>query len=208
MTVALASVVGLLAVALVVVAWSSARATRHHEQRHAEAVAAHRAAEAELAESRKAAAEVERRFREGQARAEVAERMRLQREWAELAGPGAALPVAWDASLACAVGSELEIIREVVGTPATLETDGDHRGSGGFRIALAAEFLRAAALDADEMQVGVGDCLVVRASAVVDGTRAATPHLDSIRGLIGDAGAEMIVEAAGSGFTATLRFGG
>lgn len=208
MTVALASVAAVLAVALVAIAWRSARATRHHERRRAEAVAAHRAAEIELADTRRAAADSERRLRESLAGAETAERMRLQREWAELAGPGAALPVAWDASLASAVGSELEIIREVVGTPSTVETDGTSSAGGGFRLALAAEFLRAAALDSDEMQVAVGDCVVVKASAVVNGAQQpTTPHLDSIKDLIGQTGAEMVVETAGDGFTATLKFG-
>lgn len=108
----------------------------------------------DLADERRRAGEADRRVEEaaqrttaaearaGEAESELAvfrsagsplvlaevERVRLEREWNEVAGPGAALPVAWDGSVAAALMIELEIIREVTGTPSRFESDG---GEGG-----------------------------------------------------------------------------
>ena len=207
MTAVLAGLAGVLLAALVVAVWRQSQATGRHSRQLADAAAAKRSVEIQLAETEGAVQDLERRLRAAQAGAEAAERLRLQREWAELAGPGAGLPVTWDGSLACTVGSELEIIREVVGTPATVEVDGDARTPGGFRLALSAEFLRAAALDADEMRVRVGERLVVEGSAGASGQPASTPHLDSITRLVQEAGAELLVDVSESGFTASLTFG-
>lgn len=207
MTAALAGLAGVLVVALVVAVWRHSQSTGRHSRQLADVSAAKRSVEIQLAETQSAVQDLERRLRAAQVGAEASERLRLQREWAELAGPGAVLPVTWDSSLACTVGSELEIIREVVGTPATMEIDGDGRTPGGFRLALGAEFLRAAALDADEMHVRVGDRLVVEGSAVTSGQPASTPHLDSITRLVQEAGAELVVDVSESGFTASLTFG-
>lgn len=207
MTVALAVLVAALAVALALVAARQAQAARRHDQQLAEAVADKEAAGSRLAEVIAAAELLEHRLKLGQEATQAAERLRLQREWAELAGPGVALPVEWDGSLACAVGSELEIIREIAGTPGTMEVDGDGGAPSGFRLALGAEFLRAAALDADEMHVKVGDRLVVQASSGTSGIPVATPHLDAIARLVNEAGGDVTVEVSESGFTATLTFG-
>ena len=163
--------------------------------------------EVQLAASSRTVEDLERRLGAARREAEVAERLRLQREWAELAGPGAALSVGWDASLACTVACELEIIREVVGTPATVETVAGDRPPEGPRLALAAEFLRAAALDADEMQVEVGDTVVVEASSGPPGRPGPTPHLESITALVRDTGADVSIQATDGGFTAILSFG-
>ena len=207
MTVALAGLAGVLLVALVVAVRRQSQASGRHSRQLADVGAAKRTVEIQLAETQGALQDLERRLRAAQVGAEAAERLRLQREWAELAGPGAALPVTWDASLASTVGSELEIIREVVGTPSTMEVDGDAPKPCGFRLALGAEFLRAAALDADEMRVRVGDRVVVEGSAGTSGRPATTPHLDSITRLVQEAGAELLVEVSESGFTASLKFG-
>ena len=207
MTAALAGLAGVLLVALVVAVWRHLQVTGSYSRQIADAGAAKRAVEIQLAETHGAVRDLERRLRVAQVGVEIAERLRLQREWAELAGPGAALPVTWDGSLACTVGSELEIIREVVGTPATMEIDGDAPTPDGFRLALGAEFLRAAALDADEMRVRVGDRLVVEGSAGSPGRPASTPHLDSITRLVREAGSELLVDVSESGFTASLTFG-
>ncbi|HEX4863053.1 MAG TPA: hypothetical protein VFV02_03220 [Acidimicrobiales bacterium] len=99
---------------------------------------------------------------------EEVERVRLEREWIEVAGPGAALPVAWDGSVAAALAIELEIIREVTGTPSRLERDAAEHGgaaavmvaggavdqNGGWVLAgLGCELLRLVARHADELVV-------------------------------------------------------
>ena len=96
------------------------------------------------------------------------ERVRLEREWTEVAGPGAALPVVWDGSVAAALTIELEIIREVTGTPSRLEPDAVGRdatgsvapgdaaadGDGSWVLAgLGCELLRLVARHADELVV-------------------------------------------------------
>jgi hypothetical protein len=59
------------------------------------------------------------------------ERLRLEREWRDVAGPAAPLPSAWDGTVAAALAVELEIVREVVGTPSTLDASrGSDAGPG------------------------------------------------------------------------------
>ena len=49
------------------------------------------------------------------------ERLRLEREWREIAGVAVPVPVAWDDPVAAALAVELELIRESIGTPGRLE---------------------------------------------------------------------------------------
>ena len=206
MTVALAAVAAVLAVALVTAIVRSAQTARRYAEQHAALAAHHDALMSEVAATREALDLLERQMTTGRSLTETAEHLRLQREWGELAGPGADLPAAWDASLSCVVASELEIIREVVGTPSTVDAVSGDNSTQGFRLALAAEFLRAAARDADEMHVEVGDHLVVRGSSPGSGPAASTPHLNAIGVLVEDGSAEVIVEVAERGFTAKLVF--
>ena len=135
------------------------RRVEETEQRSAAAETRAAGAEAELAALRSAGSAA--------GLAEV-ERVRLQREWTEVAGPGAALPVAWDGSVAAALAIELEIIREVTGTPSRLEPDAVGRdgtgavasgdaaadGKGTWVLAgLGCELLRLVARHADELVV-------------------------------------------------------
>lgn len=129
------------------------------EQRSAAAETRAAAAESELAALRSA--------RSPAGLAEV-ERVRLEREWTEVAGPGAALPVSWDGSVSAALAIELEIIREVTGTPSRLEPDpierygtgpvapGDAAAAGEgswILVGLGCELLRLVARHADELVV-------------------------------------------------------
>lgn len=206
MIVTLAVVSAVLALALVITLVRSARVALRCAEQLADAGATRDALASEVESTRGALSLLERQLTSGRSLTETAEHLRLQREWAELAGPDAALPAAWDASLTCLVVSELEIIREVVGTPSTVETIGGDRPSKGFQLALAAEFLRAAARDADEIRVEVGDAVVVRGSSVGSASTAATPHLDSIRAVVEAAGADIVVDTGEGGFTAKLLF--
>lgn len=166
----------------------------------AESDAARAAADSEQA--RRSLEEVQRSVRGSMAVVESGERLRIEREWSELAGPAATLPAEWDGTLACVVANELEIIREVVGTPSTLEIDqaGDGETRDGQRLVLSAEFVREAARASDEMRVRVaGD-------VVVFGTAGSLPSLGGTRAAAERAGADLVVEAAEGGFVATLRF--
>jgi nitrogen fixation-related uncharacterized protein len=67
----------------------------------------------------------ERRALETRARAQLLwalDKVRSERGWHDVAGPGEPLPVPWDDdSIGGAIGIEAAIIREVVGTPSNLE---------------------------------------------------------------------------------------
>lgn len=112
------------------------------------------------------------------------ERVRLEREWKEISGLGVPLPVSWDGSVAAALGIELEIIREVTGTPSRLETDpalaGRAEGAPGEVAndaklwmvgSLGCELVRVVARYADEMVVrltpGPGMAPALEAEALV-----------------------------------------
>lgn len=136
---------------------------------------------------------------------ETAERVRLEREWRELAGPAAPLPAGWDATLGSALAVELELIREVVGTPSTLEVASGDAPGAGYRIAMCAEFLRAVARDADEMTVLVDDGVVVWAtSAGQDATGSS--HFEHLKRFSVEGVSEVLAEPAEGGFKATIRF--
>ena len=98
------------------------------EKRSAAADTRASAAEAELASLRSAGSPA--------VLAEV-ERVRLEREWSEVAGPGAAFPVVWDGSVSAALAIELEIIREVTGTPSRLEPEAVERAGTAAVAAVA-----------------------------------------------------------------------
>lgn len=214
MTVALAALSAALAVALLLVTAMFTSDRRKLRDRAAVAESGRARAESDLeaalAETQQGRENMER-FRhglsEGIAAVESGERLRIEREWSELAGPEAALPAPWDGTLACVVANELEIIREVVGTPSTLEiaAAGDARGGGeqsvdGLRLGLSAEFVREAARASDEMRVRIGG------DVVVFGIAGSVPGLEGTRAAAERAGAELTVEPAEGGFVATLRF--
>lgn len=216
MTVALAALSAALAVALTLVTAVLMSQRRALRERVAAEEAGRTLAESALAEARDEAVEavenlerLQRALHGRMAAVESGERLRIEREWCELAGPEAALPAPWDGTLSCVVANELEIIREIVGTPSTLEIVGGQDGQGGHdqgvdreRLGLGAEFVREAARASDEMRVRVGGDLVVF------GTASTLPPLDGTRAAAERAGAELVVEPAEGGFVATLRFSG
>ncbi len=85
------------------------------------------------------------------------ERLRLEREWADIVGPSTPLPVPWDGSVHSLVAVELEIIREVIGTPSEIVPPAAPRpAQPAVAVAtarLAAEVLRRLARVGEEISV-------------------------------------------------------
>jgi uncharacterized iron-regulated membrane protein len=87
------------------------------------------------------------------------ERLRLQREWSEVAGGDAPPPVPWDQGLRAAIAVELEIIREVIGTPSQLEPahgpEAISHATASAATLLVTEVLRRLAAAGDHLVVSV-----------------------------------------------------
>jgi hypothetical protein len=136
------------------------------------------------------------------------ERVRLEREWAEVTGSTAPLPEPWDGGSRAALAVELEIIREVIGVPSRLEPAGEARpedpftAMGTFR--LAAEVLRALARVGEEMEVTFQADGAVTMTIVTDGA-AAEPHLEHLTAAATAMGGELGVLPIAGGLRARLR---
>jgi len=136
------------------------------------------------------------------------ERVRVEREWSEVAGPGVPPPVAWDGTLAGFVAVELAVIREVIGTPGQLT--GPHPGPGPAGVPLAAaarlacELLRVLARSGEEMNVTVGPS----ALTVEQPGSPAAEDLARLAALARSAGGDLSCEADGEGATTRLVYPG
>lgn len=141
-----------------------------------------KAAEQKATYAERRAGDAEKRIAEAQRRAEDArraaadsdpartvwelERIRVEREWLDVVGPGIELPVPWDGSIAAVVATELAVIREVMGTPSELALAPGRGPSDPARAAVTArvsvELLRRLARSGEEMLVEVlADRLIV-----------------------------------------------
>ena len=137
------------------------------------------------------------------------ERVRLEREWKEVAGPDAELPVRWDASLYSALAVELEIIREVIGTPGRLEPEGTGGANDEPSLwvlgALGCELLRVVARNADELVVRLESGPGVPPAVVAEGLGGDPPSdLSSIEMGAKALGLSLAAERAGDGFIVRL----
>ena len=137
------------------------------------------------------------------------ERVRLEREWKEVAGPDVELPLRWDGSLYTALAVELEIIREVIGTPGRLEqesTGGGNDEPGVWVLgALGCELLRVVARGADEIVVRLESAPGVPPVVVAEGLGGdSPPDLSSIEMGAKALGLSLGVEHAGDGFVVRL----
>jgi hypothetical protein len=196
------------------------------EERRRSSEAGARAAEAEQragrAESRASSAEAAMEAliaaRSPAVVAEI-ERVRLEREWKEVSGPDAPLPVRWDASLGAALEIELEIIREVTGTPGRLESGDAGPGSAGaagpesivdeaklwMLGSLGCELLRVVARYADEMVVRLHPGPSMAPALVARGLGArSVPDLTSVEMAAKALGVSVSVEQTADGFEVTL----
>lgn len=126
------------------------------------------------------------------------ERVRVEREWYEVAGPGIELPFPWDGSLAVGVATELAIIREVTGTPSELSTASTRPLYDPTGLRVACEFLRCLARYGDEMSVEVTD-----QGIVVSQSEDQLPNLAELRKIAEQSG--MAISAALDGAKVSTR---
>jgi hypothetical protein len=208
------------------------------EARGGEAEQRWRAAEKRAGEAERRVAEADRRAAEADRRAEEArrageaaraaggavvaralwqlERVRAEREWADVVGPGVDLPRVWDGGLVPVVEAELSVIREVMGTPSRLAEDPSGGGSARegsaevadlagavLRARLAVEVLRRLARTGEEMVVVAGpERMVVEQSGPEGGS-----GLEDLVSVAGGAGMVLAVDVADGYRRVTLTDG-
>jgi hypothetical protein len=135
------------------------------------------------------------------------ERLRLEREWADVAGATVPLPEPWDGGIRPAIAVELEIIREVIGVPSRLEPDRAASPADPVTTMstarLTAEALRDLARVSEEIVVSLApDGAVTMTIASEDaGTE---PHLAHLSAAAAAMGGELAVIPTGEGLQARL----
>ena len=183
-----------------------------------------RAAEQKASEAERRAGEAERRVGEAMRKAEEAalmaaespearavwelERVRAEREWLDVVGPGVPLPVPWDGSIGAVVATELAVIREVVGTTSEVT----HRGEGrpaspavGAAVArLGVELVRSLARSGEEMAVEIGDGSVTVVQLIPAGEPV--PDVSALSAVAERAGLSLSVETDEDRSTIRLSF--
>lgn len=212
---------------------SAGEATQERDQARADAASARTeaaSARAAAADAEKRLAEAERRAESFQAeilRAEATaadrrvsasitpgsgavlwqlERLRCEREWSEVVGPGVPLPVEWDETLAAVLATEMAIVREVIGTPGRVESSGSLALSdlphAAATVRLGVELLRAMARAGEEMVVTVSPEAVAVHQRVLG---PPDPHsLDQLRRLAHSAGSDIVTEGGEQDLLARL----
>lgn len=171
---------------------------RASEQKAAEAERRAGEAERRVGEVMRRAAEAERAGAESDAGRVVweLERLRVEREWLDVVGPGVPLPVPWDGTLAAVVATELSVIREVMGTPSGLSVEDPAPAASPARAAVTArisvELLRTLARSGEEMDVRVEGHTLTVGQPVFAGE--APPDLTALAGVAQMAGIELTVE--------------
>lgn len=171
---------------------------RAAEQKAGEAERKAGEAERRVGEAMRRAAEAEKAGEESEAARAVweLERLRLEREWLDVVGPGVPLPAAWDGTVAAVVATELAVIREVIGTPSELSVHSPPRPPSPARAAVVArvsvELLRALARSGEEMEVTVDGRAVSVFQPLQPGDRP--PDLAALTGVARSAGLELTFE--------------
>lgn len=144
------------------------------------------------------------------------ERLRLEREWADVAGPSAPLPVPWDGTLRSVVAIELDIIREVVGTPSLVESapaaptsplPSTTEPNVAMTVAasrLVIETLRRMAKAGEEITVSFETDTDVTMSIATDGA-GLDPDLSGLTEAAAGFGGQLALMPTASGFVARLR---
>jgi hypothetical protein len=197
-----------------------------------EAVKAAEAAEQRAEEADRRAAEAERRAEEAERRAEEAERraeeaepgtarsgghegpaiwdlerLRIEREWLDVVGPGVPLPQPWDGTVNTVVATELSVIRETIGTPSELDLHPPSAPLSPARAAVAArvsvELLRTLARSGEEMDVTISPDELQVVQSIAPGETA--PDLSALAAVAATADLELSLEVREGRSTARLR---
>jgi hypothetical protein len=182
-----------------------------------------RTAERKAADAERRAGEAEQRVGEAIRRAEEAERagagaasgaalwglerLRTEREWLDVMGPGASPPVPWDGSVGALVAAELSVIREVIGTPSQLNLEPAEPLPPARAIATArfsVEMLRTLARSGEEMEVVVGPAEVTVVQPVSPGEEP--PDLTDLAAVAQLAGFELTFGRSSDRSQARLGF--
>jgi hypothetical protein len=211
--------------------WSEEEARRRTEAAHA-AAAANAEARAETAAAERRADESQRRAEQAERRtaardsngsgvgtvADVAdalwelERLRLEREWNAISGLVMPMPAGWDGAdgtdLSAAVAVELEVIREVVGTPSRIATPTEpvtaDPATAIIVTRLAGELLRTLARGGLELSVSIeadDDFAVAVATAAAE----AADDLSRLATAASRAGGRLDVEPVDEGVRVEVR---
>jgi hypothetical protein len=176
-----------------------------------------RSAELAAGDAERRAGDAERRLAEARRRLEALgsgtevavwelERLRMEREWLDVVGPGVEFPVPWNATTGAVVATELAVIREVMGAPSelTLENVGATSrppASVGLRVAI--EMLRRLARSGEEMAVVVAGSSVTVVQAVSAGDEP--PDLSGLAAVAAKGGLELSVSVTDGRSEARLR---
>lgn len=189
---------------------------RAAEQRAGDAERRAGDAEKRVAEAMRRAGEAERRAEEteraggGSAAPQAVwelERLRIEREWLDVVGPGIELPQGWDGTIAAVVATELAVIRETIGTPSQLTLRSPAVPASPALAAVTArmsvEMLRTLARSGEEMDVVLsGESLTV-AQPVSPGERP--PDLSDLSAVATTGGLALDTTEAGNRTEARLR---
>ena len=134
------------------------------------------------------------------------ERVRCEREWSEVVGPGVPLPVEWDETLGAVLATEMAIVREVIGTPGRVESSGPLALSdlphAAATVRLGVELVRAMARAGEDMVVTVSPDAVAVHQRVLGPSES--DSLDHLRQLALAAGSELAVEGGDEDLSARL----
>jgi hypothetical protein len=147
------------------------------------------------------------------------ERVRIEREWRDVAGPTAPLPAVWDGTVQAALAVELEIIREVVGTPSSLDGSNssapDPAGSPpqpslvAPAARLGGELVRELARSGDELFVDISDAspgITITIRSVANDKGPDDPALERLSAAATIAGGQLDWSPGTEELQARLRF--
>jgi hypothetical protein len=136
------------------------------------------------------------------------ERLRLEREWADIVGTSTPLPVAWDGSVRSLVAVELDIIREVIGTPSRIEpATASSPAEPAVAVAtarLATEILRRLAKAGEEISVTFATDTDVIMAIATEGNNV-KPDLSDLSTTAAELGGRLTLLETDEGFEAQLR---
>ncbi len=136
------------------------------------------------------------------------ERLRLEREWADIVGPATPLPVPWDGSVRGVVAVELDIIREVIGTPSRIEPAATSTAAepavAVATVRLATEILRRLAKAGEEISVTFTTDTDITMAIAVEGDEV-KPDLADLTTTAAELGGLLTLLETDEGFEAQLR---